>query len=125
MTTGHVSAKKARSAHEQETVVRALPTELRKLERLFDEAGWPDRRAFLKVRREARKRALDTLGDGSSSDSRRTAVLVASAAVIIGMREELLARPSDLARLAEQIEATLGVSRLALARELVRSPELL
>jgi signal transduction histidine kinase len=125
MTTGQVSAKKALSAHPQETVVRALPAELRKLELLFDEVEWPDRRAFLKARREARKHALDTLGDGSSPDSQRTAVLVASAALIVGMREELLARPCDLARLGEQIEMTLGVSRLALARELVRSPELL
>jgi signal transduction histidine kinase len=125
MTTGQVSDKKTLSAHARETVVRALPAELRRLERLFDEVDWPDRRAFLKVRRDARKHALGAFGDGSSPDSQRTAVLVASAAVIVGMREELLERPDALARLAEQIETTMGVSRLALARELVRSPELL
>jgi signal transduction histidine kinase len=125
MTTGQVSAKKTLSAPTRETLVRALPVELRKLERLFDEVDWPERRAFLKVRRDARKHALDTLGEGSSADSQRTAVLAASAALIVGMREELVARPADLARLGEQIETTMGVSRLALARELVRSPELL
>lgn len=125
MTTGQVSNKKALSARTPETLVRALPAELRKLERLFDEVEWPERRAFLQVRRDARKRALDALGDGSSADSQRTAVLVASAALIVGMRAELVDRLDELARLAEQIETTMGVSRLALARELLRSPELL
>jgi signal transduction histidine kinase len=125
MTTGQVSAKNSLSGHTRETLVRALPAELRKLERLFDEVEWPDRRAFLQVRRDARKRSLEALGDGSSTDSQRTAVLVASAVLIAGMRAELLARLDDLARLAEQIETTMGISRLALARELLRSPELL
>jgi signal transduction histidine kinase len=125
MTTGQVSAKNSLSGHTRETLVRALPAELRKLERLFDEIDWPERRAFLQVRRDARARALDTLADGSSADSQRTAVLVASAALIVGMRAELVARLDDLARLGEQIETTMGISRLALARELLRSPELL
>jgi signal transduction histidine kinase len=125
MTTGQVSNNRALSPRTPDTLVRALPAELRRLERLFDEVEWPERRAFLQVRRDARKRALDALGDGSSADSPRTAVLVASTALIVGMRAELLARLDDLARLGDQIETTMGISRLALARELLRSPELL
>ena len=103
-----------------------MPAELRRLERLFDEVDWPERRRFLQVRRGARKRALEVGSGGAASvDSQRTTVLVASAAMIVGMRAELMAHPRHLARLGEQIESVFGVSRLALGRELLRSPELL
>jgi len=109
-----------------ETRVRALPAELRRLERLFDEVDWPDRRAFLKGRRHARKRALETLSvDAGGADAMRTALLVASAELFARMRCELTAAPQAAARLADQIEDAMGVSRLALAREALRAPGLL
>jgi signal transduction histidine kinase len=109
-----------------ETQVRALPAELRRLERLFDEIDWPDRRAFLKARRHARKRALETLGvDGAGDAAMRTALLIASAELFARMRSELTAAPREAARLADQLEDVMGVSRLALARDALRAPELL
>ncbi|HLB21730.1 MAG TPA: ATP-binding protein [Solirubrobacteraceae bacterium] len=108
-----------------ETRVRALPAELRRLERLFDEIDWPDRRAFLKARRHARKRALETLSVDAAASAMRTALLVASAELFARMRSELTAAPRDAARLADQLEDVMGVSRLALAREVLRAPELL
>jgi signal transduction histidine kinase len=108
------------------TRVRALPAELRRLERLFDEIDWPDRRAFLKARRHARKRALEALSvDAAGADAMRRAVLVASAELFARMRCELVTAPCDAARLADQLEDAMGVSRLALAREALRAPELL
>jgi signal transduction histidine kinase len=126
MASRTTADKQLSSRRRVETVVRAVPGELRRLERLFDEIDWPDRRAFLRMRRLARKRALETLSAGSeSSDVRRTALRVAAAELIVGMRVELVERPGEAARLGEQIESVMGVSRLALAREVLRSPELL
>jgi signal transduction histidine kinase len=121
------TAKKAAAPRSRgESVLRALPKEQRRLERLFDEVDWPDRRAFMRVRRIARTRALEALaGGGASDDAERTAVLVAAAEMIVGMRAELAERREDVSRLGEEIEATVGISRLALAREVLRSPELL
>jgi signal transduction histidine kinase len=109
----------------RETHVRPLPSDLRRLERLFDEVDWPDRRAFLKARRAARKRAMETFNVTRSGDATRMALLVAAAELFAGMRTELTASPQDAAGLAGRIEEVLGLSRLALARELLRSPELL
>jgi signal transduction histidine kinase len=121
------TAKKAAAPRSRgERVLRALPKEQRRLELLFDEIDWPDRRAFMRVRRIARARALEALaGGGTSDDAERTAILVAAAEMIIGMRAELAGRREDVSRLGERIEATVGISRLALAREVLRSSELL
>lgn len=106
--------------------VRALPADMRRLERLFDEVDWPDRRAFLKARRAARKRALEALnGAPSGADASRMALLIGSAELFARMRSELTAAPQAAAGLAERIEEVIGVSRLALARELLRYPDLL
>jgi len=125
--SSRTTAKKTVSPRRRgETVVRALPAELRRLERLFDEVDWPDRQAFVRMRRVARKRALETLHlDRASVDANRTALLVAAAELIVAMRAELSQRPGDARRLGEQIESIIGLSRLALAREVLRSPELL
>jgi signal transduction histidine kinase len=126
MASQTTAKKQVSSRRRGETVVRAVPAELRRLERLFDEIDWPDRRAFLRTRRLARARALETLSaGGKNADAARTMLLVASAELIVGMRAELARRPADAIRLGEQIEAVMGVSRLALAREVLRSPELL
>jgi signal transduction histidine kinase len=123
----HVTAKKVAAPRSRgESVLRALPSEHRRLERLFDEVAWPDRRKFMRIRRIARKRALEALaGGGASDDAGRTALLVAATEMIVGMRAELSERPEDASWLGEQIESTLHISRLALAREVLRSPELL
>jgi signal transduction histidine kinase len=126
-TASHAKVRKVDAPRRGgETVVRSLPAELRRLERLFDEVDWPERRAFLRARRHARERAAESLcASGSDADTLRTALLVASTELIVGMRSELTASPQDAARLGEQIEQVMGVSRLALAREVLRSPELL
>jgi signal transduction histidine kinase len=126
-TTSQASGERGVSTRRRrETYARTVPADLRRLERLFAEVEWPERGVFLHARRRARKRALEVLeGGGSGADASRMSLLVASAELFGCMRAELTASPQDAARLARQIEEGMGVSRLALAREVLRSPELL
>jgi signal transduction histidine kinase len=95
-----------------------------RLERLFAEIEWPDRRRLLQARRAARKRAIEVLdAGGPSDDTSQMALLVASAELFGRLRAELTDSPEDAAWLVAQIEE-IGVARLALAREVLRSPEL-
>jgi signal transduction histidine kinase len=117
-----VSAKTqaAGSAHAR-TLVK-----LGRLERLFDDFQWPERRVFVEARKRAMERALEVLDGGDSgTDATRTALLVAAAELFGAMRVELAASPRDAARLAHQLQHVAGVSRIALAREVLRAPELL
>lgn len=103
-----------------------MPADLRRLERLFEEVDWPERRVFLRARRRARMRAIEVIeGGGLAADVPRTSLLVAAAELFGGMRTELTASPQDAAQLAGRIEEVLGLGRRALAREVLRSPELL
>lgn len=104
----------------------AALADLRRLERLFAGFEWPEQRAFVRARKRARERALEVLeGGGSGADVARTALLVAAAELFGSMRVELAARPKDAARLADELQDVVGVSRIALAREVLRAPELL
>jgi signal transduction histidine kinase len=125
-TANQASTNKGASRRRRETHVRGAPADLRRLERLFDDVDWPERRAFLRARRNARQRALEVIeAGGPAADVLRTSLLVASAELFGSMRSELAASPHDAARLARRIEEVVGVSRLALAREVLGSAELL
>jgi signal transduction histidine kinase len=101
-------------------------TDLRRLESLFADCEWPERRTFVRTRKRARERALQVLeGSGSDADARRTALLVAAAELFGGLNVKLATSPQDAGRLAQQLEEVTGVSRIALAREVLRAPELL
>jgi signal transduction histidine kinase len=100
--------------------------DVRRLERLFADCEWPERRVFMRARKRARARALEALeGADSGANATRTALLVAAAELFGAMRVELAASPQDAARLAEQVVQGTGLSRIALAREVLRAPELL
>jgi signal transduction histidine kinase len=104
----------------------AALVDLRRLERVFADCEWPERRVFVRARKRARARALEMLeGGGSGVDATRTALLAAAAELFGAMRVELAASPQDAARLAEQVEEVTGLSRIAVAREVLRAPELL
>jgi signal transduction histidine kinase len=104
---------------------RPLAAQLRRLERVFEVLDWPDRRTFLKVRRQARRRAIEALKGEASDDASHTALLVAAAELFAEMRGQLTLVDGDADSLADDVEDTVGISRLALARELLRAPELL
>jgi hypothetical protein len=109
----------------------AVRSDLHRLERLFADQDWPDRRSFARVRRRARERALEALEcgrpetDATEMDAMRTALLIAAAELFGGLRIELASAPDDAARLAEQVEEVIGLSRIGIAREVLRAPELL
>jgi signal transduction histidine kinase len=99
---------------------------LHELEQVFGGHQWADRRAFLRARRRARARALQlTTPGGTSANGDQTALLVAAAELFSAMRGELAACPQEGARLAHELEAAVGLSRMAIAREVFRSVELL
>jgi signal transduction histidine kinase len=100
--------------------------DLRRLERVFADCEWPERRVFVRARKRARARALEVLEHGGQgAEGNRAALLIAAAELFGAMRAELAASPQDAARLATAFEEVTGLPRLALAREVVRAPELL
>src|SRR5438128_2417303 len=127
--TQRVSSRYTGVAGEMPRKVRAreaLPGELRQLERLFADCGWPDRREFVQARKRARARALDVLeGSSSGVDSSRIALLVAAAELFVAFRMALPASVQEAACLVQQLEDIIGIPRIALAREVLRAPELL
>jgi signal transduction histidine kinase len=105
---------------------RAALAELRQLEQVFADSGWSDSPAFMRARKHARACALEMLeGGGSGPDANRAGLLVAASELFGAMRTELAASPQDAARLADKIEEVIGLPRIALAREVLRAPELL
>jgi len=68
---------------------RPLPAQLRRLERVFEQLDWPDRRTFLKARRQARRRAIEALKGEAGGDASHTALLVAAAELFAQTRDEL------------------------------------
>ena len=102
-----------------------LLANLHPLERMFAEIEWPERRAFARVRKRARERALEVLDDGAGEQQSHTALLVAAAELFGALGVELAASPRPAAELVERLERGLGLSRVGLAREVLRAPELL
>ncbi len=126
-TAKQAKAKTSGSARARDRSHTVLSSpDLRSLERMFETHEWTSRRAYLQARGRARARALRAFeGAGTHADASRTAMLVASAELFSAMRSELADSPEQAAALARRLEEVMGVSRLALARELLRSPELL
>jgi signal transduction histidine kinase len=80
----------------------------------------------MRARKQARARALEVLEQGGSrSDGTRTALLIAASDLFGAMRTELAASPQDALRLAQQLEDVVGLPRIAVARQVLRAPELL
>jgi signal transduction histidine kinase len=105
---------------------RAVLLELSRLERIFEQMERPDARVFVRARKGARARASEALEQGGAgAENSRTALLVASAELFGALRTELVSSPTHAARAAHEFEVITGLPRLALARELLRAPELL
>jgi signal transduction histidine kinase len=120
---GKAAPVRARSAARAPVPTLTL---VRRLERAFASCEWRDQRLFARVRKRASARALQVLEHGGSGvDAGRTALLIAAAEMFGALRVELAARPQDAARLTDEFEEITGLSRLALAREVLRAPELL
>lgn len=100
--------------------------DLHRLERLFADCTWPERRVFVRARKRAREHALGVLeGAGSSPDARQAALLVAAADLFRALLLERACPEQDAALLAHHLQELTGLSGIALAREVFRAPELL
>jgi len=103
-----------------------VPSELRQLERLFADCRWPERSVFARACKRARERAVGVIEDSApSADTRQTALVLAAAELFVALNVALPASAQETARLAQQLEEIIGIPTTALARELLRAPELL
>ncbi len=122
-------AKSAASSSEREdgtSAQESLRADLRRLEHLFAEVEWPDRKQLVKARKRARERALDVVENTEpSADVRRVALVVAAVELLAGLQEPLAAAPEQAASLMERIGTEVGIPRMVLARGVLRAPELL
>src|SRR5436305_4879148 len=105
---------------------RAVLLELRRLEQVFEDAKRPDPRIFMRARKGARARAQEVLDRGGlGAENSRTALLIAAAELFVALRSELVSSPAQADQAAHEFELITGLPRLALAREVLRAPELL
>lgn len=81
---------------------------------------------FVRARKRARERAVEALQSGSSdADVTPTVLLIAAAELFGAVRVERAASLQDAALLAQELEDVIGLSRVTLAREVLRAPDLL
>ena len=124
ITPAHFAASAA--SRRGRSTDRATLDELRRLLAVLGEHDWSDRRAFNRASKQARNHALAVLErDGYGIEHRRAALLIAAADTLGSLRGEIAGSVYEVARLGERLEEDFGISRAALARELMRAPELL
>jgi signal transduction histidine kinase len=100
--------------------------DLRRLERVFAAHEWQERSVFRRARKRAHARAMEVLEhSGSEAEETRTALLIAASELFGAMRVELAAAPQGAADLARRLEEVIALPAIALAREVLRAPELL
>ena len=102
-----------------------LEPSLRRIERLFGGYDWPQRATYLEARKRARARALDVADGAESEQEQVTGLLVAAAELFRALSDPLAQTPDNGVRVGDDLERLLGVSRLELAREVLRAPELM
>jgi len=104
----------------------ALLDDLRPVERLFAQPKWPERGAFERVRARARARGLEVLeGARNEEDAAQTGLLIATAELFRALASEVDLGAQEAGRLASRLEESTGYPAIALAREILRAPELL
>jgi signal transduction histidine kinase len=103
-----------------------VTSELRALEKLFSERKWCDRREHQRARRRAHARAEQVLlAYDASDDVAELALLTAAAELFKGFRAQLVSSAREYALLARRATELTGLAPLALAREILRSTDLL
>jgi signal transduction histidine kinase len=102
---------------------RAAVARLRRLESLFGDFDWADRRAFVRARKRAHERGVQVLQAGPGGDV-SAALLLVAIELFTALRLELADQPVRAADLVQRL-ADAGVSRVALAKAVLRAPELL
>jgi signal transduction histidine kinase len=110
----------------REAPPRAFASEYRRLERIFSEREWVDRRALTRARRSARERAHATLeSELGGPDRARVALRLAAAELLGSVGGELADAPDEAAAIIGEIQEALDVDASELALEVLRAPEVL
>jgi len=111
---------------DQERAQRSALAAVRRVERAFADYPWRDRGVYLRARKRARARAMEVVaGNGEVAGSDSSAVLIAAGELFAGTRAELVSSLPAAARLTARVEEESGLPGIALAREVLRSTELL
>jgi signal transduction histidine kinase len=105
----------------EQNEVPVVLRDLRELERLFAKRA---RRGEARARRRAKQRALATL-ESCGVEADRSVLTVFAAEMFGALRVELAAHPEEASRLARDAVNVAGVTPLAVARHVLRDPELL
>src|SRR5947209_4323656 len=99
---------------------------LRLMERVFAECEWADRGELAAARRRARASVAELLPrEAGDLEHARAALLIAAAEMLAAVRGDLASAPQRAAPLLQALERAIGVSRVGIAREVLRAPELL
>jgi signal transduction histidine kinase len=99
-----------------------LSADLRRVERLFADFGCNVKRDAKAAIGRARDAHEALCGSASSADD-RAPLMIAAAEMLDSVKSEIAARPAEAETLITELES-LGLSRLALAREVLRAPDL-
>jgi signal transduction histidine kinase len=103
----------------------AVVRDRRTVELVFAEQPWARDEAFARAREEAHRRALQALAGWEQEDERApTSMLLLASELFACARAELAARPREAARVIARLQSGAGLSAMALAREVLRAPEL-
>jgi signal transduction histidine kinase len=110
---------------EQLSANAAVARDLRRVERAFAEQPWAQDPAFAAVRAAARKHARRELaGWERQQDGVAAAALLLAAELFAAGAAELAMRPDQAARLIARLQSDAGLQAMALAREVLRAPQL-
>src|SRR5437763_5250326 len=104
-------ARPARDGRAHAAEKRAfVPADMRRLEQLLAQHAWPEHSAFVRARKQARRRVLDVLETESSQDVARTALLVACTELLVALHLEGGVSAQEAAELADAVERATGIS---------------
>src|SRR5438270_207436 len=121
-TRAQANKRPARPA--RDAPARAFAAELRRLEQVFSERDWPDRRMLTRARRSARERAQATLdGDLGGLDRARVALRLAAAGLLASVGGELADTPEEVVKVITEVDEVLDGAGPELALEVLRAPE--
>jgi len=103
---------------------RALPARIDRLTQVLEVSGIGPT-VSPAVRAQARRRALELLDAGGSGEGAiAIAMLACTADILCEIAVDLASRPREARRLIDGIEQIVGVSRVSLGREVLRTPSL-
>jgi signal transduction histidine kinase len=119
------SSQRADARTSSDDAAAQAATTLKRLEALFEKWPWRDAGEFKNARQRAGEHARQLLAGGCSEEHVHAALLVAAVDLIGALRTQLAGLPEQASELVIALEQLTGITRIELARETLRAPELL